>query len=75
MNNQYFRLVDRAATASRTTGCPERGVVISVDHIGSERYEFVLWTLVKGKIVRHRLLAEVTNLERLTAHAAGFNPT
>lgn len=74
MQNEYYGLVARAGEAAHQTQCADRGVCVSVDHIGNERYEFVIWAVVARRIIRHRLLCEVTPLERLIAHVSGFSP-
>jgi hypothetical protein len=59
--------------ASKANNAPAHGVAITRHWNGQDQVEdIVIWALHKGQMIEHRLAADVTDFERLSAHVAGF---
>ena len=72
-DNTHAALIEMAAEAAFKANAADRGVVVSVVYDGNAQdYNFVVWTLTDTGMQKHRLLASVTNQERLNAHVLGF---
>lgn len=69
MNSQQIQALKTIADdAARATQASDAGVVVSY-----QQGEFIVWAMNReGRIYDHRLAAECTDLQRLTAHVAGF---
>lgn len=66
----YLSLSQIAHQAAQAAGTTDAGVCVTVDTDRRGEFFFAIWTV--GQRPAHRLACAVTDLARLTAHAAGY---
>jgi hypothetical protein len=64
----YKDIADKVAQECKAS---DAGVVVTVNYWDSA-YQYCIWAINNGKMVKVYLLASCTSKERLTAHVRGF---